>query len=96
MYLSKSINSNIIRNEEVRKLTTGQSKDYTTGCLLGYSRQKELDADSKAIQQIEFVRQLKNVAGVDANGPQSMSVLAILGKIKETRLKFPQVSVTVL
>ena len=45
--------------------TTGQVEDYTTGCLFGYEyiknhyrfiavdlgRQKELDADPKAIQQ---------------------------------------------
>ena len=53
---------------KIRKTTTGQRKDYTTGCLLDYqylkdyyqliavdlSKQKELDADSRAIQQIEF------------------------------------------
>ena len=32
------------------------------------SRQKELDADSKAIQQIEFVGQLKNLNGAVAAG----------------------------
>ena len=46
-----------------RKLTTGQGEDYTTGCFLDYdyiknhyrfiavdlSRQKELNADPKAI-----------------------------------------------
>ena len=32
------------------------------------SRQKELDADSKAIQQIEFVGQLKNLNGAIAAG----------------------------
>ena len=54
-------------------LTTGQGEDYTTGCLLDYdctknhyriivvdlSKQKELDADLKAIQQMQFVRQFK-------------------------------------
>ena len=43
------------------------------------SRQKELDADPKAIQQT-----------------QSMHVLTILEKIKETGLLFSQRSVTVL
>ena len=70
----QAIDSDIKRYEEIRKLTTGQGDNYTTGCLLDYaymkrlyrltavylSRQKELDADSKAIQQIEFVGQLKN------------------------------------
>ena len=93
----------------MRKLTTGPGEDYTTLFLLDYdyiknhyrliavdlSRQKELDADPKAIQQIEFVGQLKNPDdAVVAN--ESMFVLTILEKIKETRLKFSQGSVTVL
>ena len=57
--------------------------------------QKELDADSKAIQQIEFFRQLKNVNGINADRTQNVFVLKILEKIKETRLKFSQGSVTV-
>ena len=58
-----SKDSDIKRYEEIRKLTTGQDEDYTTGCFLGYDyitdhhkliaidlrRQKELDADLKAI-----------------------------------------------
>ena len=53
---------------EIRKTSTGHSDDHTTGCLLDYqyvkdnynliavdlSKQIELDADSKAIQRIEF------------------------------------------
>ena len=71
-FYDQSIDSDIKRYEEIKKLTTGQGEDYTAGCLLDYnfiknhyrliavdlSRQKELDADTKAIQQIEFVRQL--------------------------------------
>ena len=30
------INSDMKRYEEIRKLTTGQDEDYTTGCLLDY------------------------------------------------------------
>ena len=51
--------SDIKRYEEIKKLITGQGKDYTTECLLDYNyikndcriivvdlnRQKELDAD---------------------------------------------------
>ena len=59
------------------------------------SRQKELDADPKAIQQIEFVGQLKNPDNaIDAK--EFMFLLTISEKIKETRLKFSQESVTVL
>ena len=56
--------------EEIRKTAIGKGDDYTTGCLLDYqyfkdhynllavdlSKQKELDADSRAIQQTEFYR----------------------------------------
>ena len=46
-------------------------------------RQKELDADPKSIQQIEFVEQLKNPADAVV-AYTSMFVLTILEKIKET------------
>ena len=73
-FYDQAIDSDIKWYKEIRKLTTGQGEDYTTGCLLDYdyiknhyrliavdlSRQKELDADPKAIQQIKFVGLLKN------------------------------------
>ena len=57
-----------VTHEKIRKITTGQGDDYTTGCLLDYiyfknfyemiavdlSKQKALYADPKAIQQINF------------------------------------------
>ena len=53
------------------------------------SRQKELDPDPEAIQQIKFVGQLKNSDNeIVAN--ESIFVLKILEQIKETRLKFLQ------
>ena len=59
------------------------------------SRQKELNSDPKAIQQIEFVGKLQSPNNeIVAN--QSMFVLAILEKIKETKLRFSQGSLTVL
>ena len=83
-----------------------QGGDYTTGCLLEYnyiknyyasiavdlSRQQELDADPKVIQQLEFVDDYTTDAGND----QSMFILTILEKIKEARLNFSEGSVTVL
>ena len=91
-----------------QKLTTGQGKDFTTGCLLDCERiknhyeliaadlsgQKSLDADPKAIQQLELVRQLKNSDDAIAAN-ESIFVLTILEKIKELRLKFSQGRVTV-
>ena len=59
------------------------------------SRQKELNSDPKAIQQIEFVGKLQSPNNeIVAN--QSMFVLAILEKTKETKLRFSQGSLTVL
>ena len=69
------IDSNIKQYKGIRKLTTGQSEDCTTGCFQNYeyvknhckltaanlSTKMELDADPKAIQLIEFVGELKNV-----------------------------------
>ena len=110
----QTIDSDIKRYKEIRKLKTGQGEDYTTVCLLYYvfikshyiliavdlSRQKELDADPKAVQQLEFVRQLKILNDVyqaaDACNDQSMFVLTILEKINGASLKFSQRSVTVL
>ena len=65
-FYDQPVDSNIKRYKETRKLTIGQCEDYTTGCLLDYDyikhhykliavdlgRQKELNADPKAIQQI--------------------------------------------
>ena len=78
--------------DEIRKIATRQGDDYTTGCLLDYqyfkdhynliaidlSKQKELDADSRAIQQIEFYGMLKT----------NSRVCTVLEKSKETVLQF--------
>ena len=60
------------------------------------SWQKELDADPKTIQQIEFVGKFKNVDGINDDGTEYMFVSTMLEKIKETSLEFSQGSVTVL
>ena len=44
------------------------SKNHYRLIAVDLSIQKELDADPKAIQQIHFVRQLKNVDGINADG----------------------------
>ena len=72
-FYDQPTDSDVKRYKEIRKLTTGQGEDYTTGCLLDYdyikskykliavdlSRQNKLDVDPKVIQQIEVVEQLK-------------------------------------
>ena len=67
-FYDQPINNSIKQYGEVRKISTGQDDDYTTGFLLDYSyfrksyrllaadlsKQKALDVDSRAIQQIIF------------------------------------------
>ena len=71
-FFDQPINSMNSTYENIRKIATGKSDDYTTGCLLDYpyfkenykmiaidlSRQNELDADPRAIQQINFTANL--------------------------------------
>ena len=75
-------------------------KNYYRSIAVDLSRQKELDADPKAIQQIKFVGQLKklddNDNATDDGDDQSTFALTILEKVKEKRLQFSQWSVTVL
>ena len=67
-FYDQPINDSIKQYDEIRKVSTGQGDDYTTGCLLDFayfeknyrliaadlSKQKALDAHSRAIQQIIF------------------------------------------
>ena len=46
-------------------------------------RLKDSDADPKPIQQIEFVGQLTNIDGINANGAELMFILTILEKSKK-------------
>ena len=68
------INDSIKQYHEVRKVSTRQGDDYTTGCLLGFAyfeknyklivadlnEQRALDADSRGIQQIIFTGKIKS------------------------------------
>ena len=88
--------------ENIRKIATGQGDDYTTGCSLDYlyftntykmiavdlSKQQALDADPRAIQQINFT------ANLDRAG--NTKVYFILEKAKETILDFSQGTIKVL
>ena len=71
-FFDQPINNNIKTNENIRKIATGQRVDYATGCLLDYpyfkenykiivvdlNKQQALDADPRAIQQINFTANL--------------------------------------
>ena len=88
--------------ENIRKITIGQGDDYTTGCLLDYtyfkkyykmiaidlSKQQALDADPKAIQQINFT------ADLDRAG--NTKLYLILEKARETIFDVSQGTAKVL
>ena len=91
-FYDQPISSDERQYDELRKVTLGKGDDYTTGCLLDYtyfkrdikivavdlSKQKELDADPRATQQIEFVGTI----------PNNASITTVLKKSKETVLEF--------
>ena len=93
-FFDQPINSMSKIYENIRKIATGKGDHYTTGCLLDYpyfnenykmlaidlSRQNELDADPRAIQQISFTTNLDRV------GIQQYSLL--LKKQKKLFLNF--------
>ena len=99
-FYDQPINDQIKKYDEIRKIATGKGDDYTTGCLADYqnfkdhyqliavdlSKEKELDAYPRAIQQIEFYGMLKT----------NSQVCTVLEKLKETVLEFYKGTVKVL
>ena len=101
-FFDQPIKNNKGTYENIRKIATAQGDDYTTGCLLDYSyfidtykmiavdlsKQQVLDADPRAIQQINFT------ANLDRAG--NTRIYFILKEAKETILDFSQGTVKVL
>ena len=95
-FFDQPIKNKKITYDNIRKIATGYGDDYTTGCLLDYpyftdtykiiavdlSKQQALDADPRAIQQINFT------ANLDRAG--NTRVYFILEEAKETFLDFSQ------
>ena len=91
-FYDHAINYSIKQYNEIRKISIGQGDDYTTGCLLDFayfkekyrliaadlSKQKALDADSRAIQQIIFTVKVS----------ADVVIYYIFAKSKETILEF--------
>ena len=91
-FYDNPIESDIEKYRELKKVMIGKGEDYTTGSLLDFnyfdknyklvavdlSKQKELDADPRAIQQTEF----KYMLGIDS------TIYWVLEKSKETILEF--------
>ena len=103
-FYDQPINDLIKQYDEVRKVSTGHSDDYTTGCLLDYvyfkdnyrlitvdvSKQKALDADTRVIQQTVF----QEVVG--RNDARKIRLYTILEQSKETVLEFYKAAAKVL
>ena len=101
-FFDHPINSMNKTYENIRKIATGKGDDYTTGCLLDYSyfkenykmiavdlsRQNELDADPRAIQQINFTANLDRA--------ENTTIFFIIEEAKETIFEFSQGTVNVL
>ena len=93
-FFDQPINSMTKTYENIRNISTGQGDDYTTACLLDYSyfknyykmiaihlsKQQELDADPRAIQQINFT------ANLDRD--RNTTMFFITEKAKENVLEF--------
>ena len=98
-FYDNPIESDIEKYRELKKVMIGNGEDYTTGSLLGYnyfkkyykliavdlSKQKELDEDPRAIQQIEFKYMLET----------NSTIYWVLEKSKETILAFHKGTVKV-
>ena len=91
-FYDQAINDSIKQYDEIRKISIGQGDNYTTGCLLYFayfkekyrlmaadlSKQKGLEADLRAIQQIIFT----------GKASANVVVYYILEKSKQTILEF--------
>ena len=101
-FFDQPINSMTTTYENIRKIATGKWDDYTTGCLLDYpyfkenckviaidlSRQNELDAHPRAIQQINLTANLDRA--------WNTTIFFIIEGAKETVFEFSQSTVKVL
>ena len=101
-FFDQPINSDLKAYDNIRKIATGYGDDYTTGCLLDYTyfkdyyekiaidltKQQALDADPRAIQQINFM--------VNLDRAGNTIIFFIIEEAKETVLDFSQGTTKVL
>ena len=90
-FFDQPIYNNIKTSENIRKIVTGQGNDYTKEdsktIAIALSKQQPLDADPRAIQQINFT------ANLDTAGN---TLFFTIEEAKETVLDFSQGTVRVL
>ena len=100
-FFDQPIKNDKVTYEIIRKIATGWGDDYATGCLVDYtyfkkykmiavdlSKEKALDVDPKAIQQINFTENLDR--------PNNTRFYFILEEAKETVFGFSQGNVKIL
>ena len=101
-FSTKPVKNNLRAYDNTRKISTGQCDDYTAGSLLNFSyfknycqmiaidlsKQPALDANPKAIQQMNFT------TNIDRTGNTTM--VFIIEEAKETVLDFSQRTLKVL
>ena len=101
-FFDKPIKNDLKRYDNIRKTEIGQGDDYTTGCFLDYpylkkydkliaidlSKQQKLDADPKAIQEINFTENQTRGEGA--------TIFFVIKEAKETVLNFTKGTVKVL
>ena len=93
-FFDQPIDSTAKTYENIRKVAIPHGDDYATGCILDYTyfkknykmiaidlmRQQELDADPRAIQQINFMANLDR--------PGNTTIFFITEEAKETIFEF--------
>ena len=96
IFFDQLVKNHKVIYESIRKTATGQGDDYRPGCLLNYiyfknyckmivvdlSKQQALDADPKAIQQINFAENLDRAGNT--------RIYFIFEEAEETILDFSQ------
>ena len=95
-FFDQPVKNDKVIYENIRKITEGQGVDYTTGYFKKYykmiaidlNKQQHLDADPKAIQQINFTE--------DLNRDGNKRIYFILEEAKETVFKLSHGFVKVL
>ena len=104
-FYDQPIKDSIKPYDEIKKISARPGDDYTTGCLLDFdyffknyrliavdlSKQKSLDADSRAIQQFILIGKIKVT---EEN--TKVIIYYILEKSRETTLEFSKGTTKVL
>ena len=93
-FFDQPVRNDLIADDNIPKIATGQGDNYTTGCLLDYnyfkkyykmiaiylSKQQGLDSDLKAIKLINFTENLEN----------NVAIFFFIEEVKETVVDFSQ------